>query len=506
MTALALWLAVAAGQTPQNEHDEASMFGGETPAEAASNAVANGLDGGAREDARGRDDVLFGGGDLLRDGGADRRDESMLGAIGKNRFDTGEEKNDPLKIGGTLYLRGQAYWPENGSFDKVTFSSPDLLDVYLDAQPIDRVRGVAVGRLLYEPTRSSDASASGFSGGGLSTVTAPQGNPAVYLDQLYLRFDIARTVFVTVGRQKMKWGTAHIWNPTDALNAQRRDPLQPFDLRLGVNAVKLHLPIEKYNWNFYAYGLLDNNGPANTLGKLGGALRAEIVIPKVRAEIGLDGAWVQGKRPRYGIDISVPLPDPIPIDLFGEVAFRDGRDFTIRKLRDGVDPATNPFGFFTEEQGKGIVPQVAAGLSLSIPYLDVNVLTVGLEYFYNPVGVSSPKLYPILFAENDYTAFYAAQHYGAAFVLLGGLPNAKWISGNFTVLMNFSDLSGLARLDAFFRVLTYLQIETFVAVNFGTRGGELRPYFPPIALPGGALTPFSPAPAASFGLGLRVNI
>ena len=56
---------------------------------------------------------------------------------------------------------------------------------------------------------------------------APQANPAVILDQLYLRFDILRTVFVTVGRQKMKWGTAHVWNPTDALNAQKRDPLQP---------------------------------------------------------------------------------------------------------------------------------------------------------------------------------------------------------------------------------------------------------------------------------------
>jgi hypothetical protein len=178
----------------------------------------------------------------------------------------------------------------------------------------------------------------------------------------------------------------------------------------------------------------------------------------------------------------------------------------VRKLKAGVDPKMNPFGFFTEEPGKDWIPQVAAGLSLAIPYLDVNVLTVGLEYFYNPFGVASPVLYPVLFSENDYTAFYAAQHYAAAFVLLAGLPNAKWISGNLTALMNLSDLSGLVRLDAFFRVLTYLQVEAFVAANFGTRGGELRPYFPPIALPDGTLTPFVPAPPASFGVGLRVNI
>jgi hypothetical protein len=492
-------LLVVALLAQTDPHNESEMFG-ESPVEMAADAGRPAPMQGGGE----RDDVMFGG-ELTADGGVDERDERMLGAIGKNRFDTGEEKSDPLKIGGTLYLRAQGYWSENGSPDKVTFSAPNLLDVFLDAQPIDRVRGVVVGRLLYEPTRATGA-ASGFSGQGLSTVAAPQTNLAVFLDQMYLRFDIARTVFVTVGRQKIKWGTSRIWNPTDALNSQRRDPLQPFDLRLGVNALKLHLPIEKLNWNFYAYGLLDNNGPASTLGQLGLAARAEFVIPKVRAEIGFDGAFVQGRRPRYGIDISVPLPDPIPIDLFAEVSFRDGRDFRVRQVKKGVDPAKDPFGFYTDEQGTGTVAQVSGGLSLAIPYLDVNVITVGLEYFYNPVGVNSPLLYPILFAANDYTAFYAAQHYAAAFVLLAGLPNAKWIGGNFTTLLNLTDLSGLVRIDMFFRVLTYLSIEAFAAVNFGTRGGELRPYFPAFALPDGSLTPFVPAPAGSFGLGLRVNI
>jgi len=482
-------------------HDEAEMFG-ETPVELAADAGAPEPVSSAKE----RDDVLFGNGaTFTSDGGTDERDERMLGAVGKNRFDTGEEKTDPLKIGGTLYLRAQAYWAENQPIDKVTFSAPNLLDAWLDAQPIDRVRGIVVGRLLYEPTRATGQS-SGFSGQGLSTVAAPQQNLAVFLDQMYLRFDIARTVFVTVGRQKIKWGTARIWNPTDAINAQRRDPLQPFDLRLGVNALKLHVPVEKLGWNFYAYGLLDNNGPASTLGQLGGAARAEFVIPKVRAEIGLDAAFVQGRRPRYGIDISFPLPDPIPIDLYGEIAFRDGRDFRVRRTIPGVDPTTNPGGFFTDEPGRGVVPQVALGMALAIPFLDINVLTVGVEYFHNPVGVNHPSLYPILFAANDYLAFYAAQHYAAAFVLLAGLPQARWISGNFSVLTNLTDLSGIVRLDMFFRVLTYLSVEAFAAANFGTKGGELKPYFPPFALPDGSLTPFVPPPAASFGLGLRVNI
>ena len=72
----------------------------------------------------------------LRD--ASDRDAAMLGdATGKSRFDTDEEKTDPLKVGGTLYLRAQGYVTERTKFQDVTFSSPDLLDAYLDARPHD---------------------------------------------------------------------------------------------------------------------------------------------------------------------------------------------------------------------------------------------------------------------------------------------------------------------------------------------------------------------------------
>src|SRR6185295_10277752 len=100
----------------QDPHDESAMFGGdEAPADAGVLAP-----GATPVEAA-----------AATDGGEPSRDDTMLGAVGKNRFDTGEEKSDPLKIGGTLYLRAQVYWPENGSADKATFSSPDLLDVYL---------------------------------------------------------------------------------------------------------------------------------------------------------------------------------------------------------------------------------------------------------------------------------------------------------------------------------------------------------------------------------------
>ena len=81
---------------------------------------------------------------------------------------------------------------------------------------------------------------------------------------------------------------------------------------------------------------------------------------------------------------------------------------------------------------------------------------------------------------------------------------------NFTNLVNFSDLSGTARVDVFLRVLTYLQVEFFAAANYGTRGGEFRFALdlPSFNLGDGTMTaPVTVnAPVASCGIGLRISI
>src|SRR2546430_1200152 len=121
------------------------------------------------------------------------------------------------------------------------------------------------------------------------------------LDRLSRGSDIRGMGSAAAARQKMKGGTGHLWNPTDALNAQRRDPLQPFDLRPGVNALKLHIPVEKYGWNFYLYGLLDTPDPANVIGKLGAAARAGIIIPYLKGELGGGRLAVMSRQPRFRI-------------------------------------------------------------------------------------------------------------------------------------------------------------------------------------------------------------
>ena len=511
-----LLLALAAAPALAQRPDEDALFGGP--------AADTGVDAGTAADApapapRPDEAAMFGGApEAPADGGAaspapaadvapdrpvDRDVAQLTGPRLLSRFDTDEEKSDPLKIGGTLYLRGQANVLFKEPFEKSGFQAPMLLDAYLDARPTDRVRGFALGRLRYDPTYVAPSQSLLP---GVPTIGAQgQANPAVFLDQLWMRFDLFRTVFFTVGRQKAKWGSARLWTPTDFLNQQQRDPLQPFDLRLGINAVKVHVPIESLGWNFYGYGLLDNAGPANVLGNLGGALRAEFLIKQT--EIGLGGVWVNHRRPRYAVDISSALG---PIDVYGEAAFRDARDFRRFRLAGDADFA-NPAGLFEEYRAEGLYVQATVGASFTFNYTDAQALTIGAEYFHNPPGYDSPVVYPWLLYQGDFNPLYLGRHYVGFFILAPGLPgDLDWVTLSLTGLLNASDPSGIVRLDAFLRVLSYLQVELFGSVNFGVKGGEFRfgIDLPPFPLPDGSETPriSSPYPAGSFGVGLRVAI
>ncbi len=258
------------------------------------------------------------------------RDSQILGSSEAAPMFTEEAApEDPLKIGGQLYLRMQSTGSQGQKFTEFSFSAPSLLDVYLDARPNDRVRGFVLGRMLYDPTLPANTSntisiaplsATGTTSGSpsLSSLFQQQTRgPQVYLDQLWLRFDIARRVFVTVGQQHVRWGTGHFWAPTDYLHLRPRNPLDVFDARTGTSMVKLHLPIESKQWNFYAYGVTEGTDPTPTLGSLAGAARAEFVLGTT--ELGLGAFAQKDMKPKYAADLSTGIGD---FDFYGELALR----------------------------------------------------------------------------------------------------------------------------------------------------------------------------------------
>ncbi len=503
VTMAAVLLGAAAGAQGAGEGDgrpsEADLFG--APAETAepAGAAEAGVDtAGAQPAAAGEgrpeEADLFGGGDAVTTAAtpaaSSTKREERTGII--DRFASDEAKDDPLDIGGLFYQQLSSTSRAGQGFSATLLSAPTIVDAYLDARPNDRLRANVTARLRYDPLQGNASRLAG------SLTGASQDNPSITLDQLWLRFDILRTVFVTAGKQHVKWGTARFWNPTDFLHPQRRDSLALFDVRTGTNLVKFHIPWEATGANFYAVGLLDDF-PADTAGTLsgiGGALRAEWVIGT--AEIGVDALLQNHRRPRYGFDFSSALG---PFDVYGEAALRAGSWSRYEQLDASFGPS-----LALEEQGDRSI-SAAGGLTWSFAYSDSDTATVGVEYFYNQPGYENSDLYMGLLLNRAFQPLYTGQHYGAIYALLAA--PGSWDDTNIIVsnLGNLSDRSGVSRLDVTQRVLSYLTVEANVAVYYGNPNGEfrLRMDVPAMQL-GDQVVPAFTVPEQRFSMGLALRM
>jgi hypothetical protein len=510
-TTLALAAALAAlPALAQERPSEGDLFGSDTPEARPAPADASRPD----------DNALFGDSteappatEAPATTQQDRDAQALGGPAATNAFDTEEAVEDPLKIGGRFYLRALTQANEGVSFGDTSFSSPMLVDGYFDARPTDRLRGFVLGRLTFDPTRREGSGSLLPSGTSSATTAAPR----VLLDQAWLRFDLGRTLFITAGKQHVKWGTSRFWNPTDFLSPQRRDPLALFDARTGATMLKVHVPWEAKGWNFYAIGLLDNAGPADTLGRVGGAARAEVVLGS--AELGIDAVLQRGRKPRFGLDFSSGLG---PIDIHGELALKRGSDSPLYRLpadvslgellgqvqSGGLPPDLGALPIEAYEPD-GYTPQVSGGATWTFAWSENDTATVGVEYFYNSTGYPTSLVYPYLLFQGQYQPFYLGQHYAAVYGLLSG--PGSWDDTNFILsnLGNLSDRSFVTRLDVTHRALRYLSVEAFVAVNYGQKGGEFRFALDLPAMRRGeqVLPPIVVAPpTVQAGVGLRIDL
>jgi hypothetical protein len=465
------------------------------------------------------------------------RDQSILGGADTPMFTEEAAPEDPLKIGGQLYLRAQATGLEGQRVDHYAFSTPALLDAYFDARPNDRVRGFALARMTYDPTRPSSVSsvpdigpmsATGSTAGSasLSSLFATQTrSPRVALDQLWLRFDVAHTVFVTAGKQHVRWGTARFWTPTDYLHLRRRNPLDIFDARTGTTMVKMHVPVESKAWNFYAYGVTEGPDATPTLSKVAGAARAEFVLDTT--ELGLGGFVRDGINPKLAADLSTGIGD---FDFYGELAVLDASDIDRVRYAPGAQlpaPMAMPSwqtpsdalaarfqqivgALYPVYQQSGYKVQGVVGTNYSHKYNDNDTFTIGAEYFYNQLGYPNPGSYAGLVLphaqplDNPAPFFYLGKHYAALYITFPAPFKLDLHTFTLSTLGNLSDRSFITRLDYALALLTHLRFEAFVSARYGKPTGEFRFGFDALDLGG---VKFTRAPAIlDLGVALRLAI
>jgi len=402
---------------------------------------------------------------------------------------------DPLKIGGMLYLRLDSSWRQGLPPSEWYLTSPNLIDLYVDVRPNDRVRAFILGRAQVNPLVPDDVQATAL-GQELAT--------SVFLDQAWIRFDIERLVFVTAGKQQVTWGVARFWNPTDFLHFRKKDPLSTFDQREGEWMLKLHVPWEKAGWNFYAIVLFSGNQVVDQIGKVGGALRAEVVLGPL--EVAGEVVVRSGTLPRLGLEASWALWE---LDFYGNASLGRGTPNGLPQWNMVVPPdwqALPPVIGDYQSYQPGFAPQVTAGVSWTWRYDDLHTLTIGAEYFYNSLGYSDPAIYPWLIYNQQFDPFYVGRNQVGLYVLL---PKPfKWYDTTFifSTLANLTDTTFISRIDYSVLLLTYLRLEAYASVHYGVPGGAFR--FA-LNVPSSAFFPQGvniPPTVADFGLALRLSL
>jgi len=443
------------------------------------------------------------------------------------------EEDDKLAIGGLFFVRANYSILDEGELEDFALSNPTLVDLYLDARLSSNIRFYTRGRLNFDPT-VVESTQSGFAQSREKLTTQ--------LDQLWLKFDLENSVYFTVGKQRVKWGTGRFWNPTDFLNNETLDPLSvtTFDERLGVSLLRVHLPIESWGANFYAIATLDD---ASRPADVGGALRAEVLLGT--SEWSASFAARRNNPLRFGSDMSAGVgpidirveaavqhkvrtpfyrgeynTSPLSIAEFdlGGVAPEDLPDALQAQL-PGVLAARLPESYSREDDW---IPQVTVGAEYGFNYTEDDAIYLGAEYFFNDAGYSDATLYPVLFQSGQFRPFYTGRHYAGLYV---ALPQpGSWNDTTFTTsaLGNLSDRSFITRLDYSLRLLTFLTFNAFVQGHLGDKG-EFNYSYSQAALLDPALVAQIPAefrdqipgeltepvyvvgPAMSLGLGLRAS-
>jgi hypothetical protein len=460
-------------------------------------------------------------------------EEILSGAPAADAFASGLVKDDALKIGGQFYLRSILSVAQGQALGKSSFSVPTLLDVYLDARPTDRLRAFVLGRLTYDPLLNTTELVTGVPASSLGLTTAS--NPAVYLDQAWLTFDIARSVFVTAGRQHVKWGTGQFFNPDDFLASQPRDPLAVFDARLGVSMLRVQIPWERTGLTFTAVAVFEPTQNVSTLGTTIGGSAGSVNLTSGTAStsnglledvggaaqveydfkggaVGVNALAQRNRAWRAGSFVTAGLGD---FDFYGEAVVKQCLDLPNMPTNatcaasgapDISVPFSSPYRFGSIQQPPSPIFQAVGGLTYGINFEGNKSITLGAEYFFNTASFRASQ-YPNLIFQGYFQPFYLGRNYLAlSATLTDTTAKTTWVLTN---IGDLSDRSFITRLDFIITVLSYLQVESYASVDYGHRGGEFRLGFdiPGISLNGSQpITVSVPAPILQLGLGLRLAL
>ena len=350
-----------------------------------------------------------------------------------------ETEKDRLQIGG--YLSSELDYARFNSLNFI--STPNTLSLYLDSKLRHDIRAYVLGRLIFNPS-NDDKTVSPLTGQTLNKNT-------LLLDEMKLMFNLENYVFLTVGKQKIKWGASKFWNPTDTLNQTQKDLFKSEDNRSGISMVKANIPI--FSSNLYLFGVLDNVTTAEQT-----KFAARFELPISSAEFSTSFVAQKDKKSVFNFDTSFAFFD---FDFYSEFSYSRGSNGI--HYSNGVQD--------NSYENKDILKSSVGG-NYEWKYNDKNTLIFGAEYFYNGDGYSNNKNYLTVILKQLYVPYYLSQNYLMGSVIAQNIFG--WNDTNMSIfhITNVTDHSNILRFQ--WNSIFYRDLNVFAAVgyHYGNSNGE----------------------------------
>lgn len=420
------------------------------------------------------------------------------GSEGNEFTDEDKGYDDPLIIGGDLSLAIPVLFAEPGEnydtiFDNTTiFGTPLSGGISFNYRPSDIIRGYFDMELSYTP-RYYDK---------ILTNEWVSDEFIIELDEMFLDINANLYAFFRLGKQHIKWGTGTRWNPTDFINTERKDPLEPDTERNGITGIDISVPIWRFNIRSFI-GLES----LKDISDISLSLNTKFKYKKFTTS--LSTHIENGKVPLYGYDTWLGAEFwGGTWEFIGEMSFSMGTNKKMVAFDDtrlGLDVTqigtimSDPT-LVTDEQKQEALQNYMAennkfyaySPGLDKPFFNIvggitytpnnppewlaEMFTVNIEYYFNGEGYHSPDKetglnlvpYSYLLGLTQETG----RHYGGISILMTEPFTLEDFSFTANYLMNFSDLSSMLFVSVSYSGIKYLSFSVYAKANFGKPGTE----------------------------------
>lgn len=346
---------------------------------------------------------------------------------GISSSDKATSERDRAEIGGRVRVEGVYTQTTKQKPANATMKSGSGAELYLDAKTDSGVRSFLRVRV------EQSAAAASVNSTTSSPTNSASSSPNVLVDEAKLQSKLYNKLFLTAGRQKMKFGAAKFFNPTDFPNQQVRDPFAQDDRRPGVDAIKIHFPLESIN--IYAVGLAAKN---EVFGDAAGYGRAEVAFSG--GEVSLSALSSRNQTTKYGVDASVAVLD---LDFYAEAAFEKHERYSL-------------------------------GFTYDAKISDRDTVSFGAEYHHNGNGLANASQYGSALARGTHSPLALGRDYAAASIYLA---KPQWFTHSTIIvsaISNASDNSTAIVPQLFHEISPEITASVRLMIPAGKTDGEFR--------------------------------